>query len=337
MMKRLTKNMLLLGLLWSCLCNLQSCRKQAPVAQGVSPVPHTKRTTTTAGQVVNGLLVFPDENALHEKISALANLTEAELDAYNRNQAAYTSLYRQYQLMDEAAENETGISASEAISRKEIAFIPDDYLASLVNKDGLLAVGNQVFKYNTDDWQACSIEHLNSINTYAWANEPKQSYKKESPNYGNPEWASFPPVSTMLEVDDNGNPWPESNGRRVRAVHTTWCSWFGVYGSAGSKVKMEKLSKFAGWVNIDHSSATNQCSSYFRYYTFLTSSAGSLWAWDYYTRSENKNTSNKHVNEIVLTYRASILAGPLQHMVNNFISDVSITYAGHTRHNTWIH
>lgn len=337
MMKRLTKNMLLLGLLWSCLCNLESCRKQAPVAQGVSPVPHTKRSVTADEQVVNGLLVFGNETGLYDKIRELSSLTEAELDACNRSRTAYTSLYRQYQLMDEAAENETGISASEGISRKEIAFIPDDCFASLVNKDGLLAVGDKIYKFNTDDWQSCPIEHLDAIHTYSWANEPKQSYKKESPNYGNPEWASFPPISEMYEEDDNGTTWPTSNGRKVRAVHTTWCSWFGCYGSAGSKIKMEKWSKYGGWVNIDHDYATNQSSSNFRYYTMLTSSSGSFWAWDYYTRSNNKNTSNRHVNEIVLTYRPSVLAGPLQHQVNQFTSDVSITYAGHIKHHTWVH
>ncbi len=40
---------------------------------------------------------------------------------------------------------------------------------------------------------------------------------------------------------------------------------------------------------------------------------------------------------MVLTYKASLIAGPIQHKVNDFVSDVTIHFGGCTLHDYWLH
>ena len=316
---------------------LQSCEKKAMTNSETIKTTKSSRGNTSGILITKGVVVFSTLEHFNLKMQELKEMNESQLDNYNQSNINFISLYKQYQIMDELAENGISSSAQEAIDLKLIPHIPDNYFASVVNKNGLLAVEQTIYKYGSDGFQTAPISNLQNIESYNWSSQTILPYAKKLGNSGDQQWASFPPVSKFFEKYNGSNDWPKSNGRPVRAIHTKWCSWFGVYSSAGSKIKMEKKSLLAGWVNIDHSSASNNSSSKFRYFTQFSSSSGSYWDWDYFINSENKITSNQHVNQIVLTYKPSLIAVPLQHQVNNFISTVSITYGGKTLNDTWIH
>lgn len=313
-----------------------SCNKiKQPVANSLFSSKQNERSVGSGIQIKNGIMFFNSIDVLDLKIQELHALSEEQLDHYNKSYQDFTSLYRQYQMMDELANVGNGLSADSAIRSNLIVDIPDLVFASVVSKRGLLVVGDSIYYYSDGGFQVANYADYENTANFNWSTIAKKGFGQI--NYGNPEWASFPPCSHFFDTYDNTNSWPKHNGRTVRAVHTTWCSWFGVYSSAGTKIKLEKKSKYAGWINIEHESANNITSSNFRYYTLYSSGAGSWWAWDYYNKADSKSTSGKNVNEIILTYKVSLVAGPLQHQVNSFMNTVSITRHGCTLSTSWTH
>jgi hypothetical protein len=290
-----------------------------------------QRMVNNGISVENGIMIFSKIEDVKTQIDELANLSGEELDAYNKAQSDFTSLYRQYQIMDEAADKDLAISADSAIATKQITDIPDDLLASIVNKDGIVVVGDSVYQFLADQYRTTAKTNLNDDGSVDWSNGI-HVYAMNS-NYGDQNWASFNPESRFLYEDNNNNTWPKSNNKRVRALHTTWCSYYGFYSSIGAKVKMERHGTF-GWINIPHDVATfNDLHAYFR-----------SWEFTYYvpyTRSYiNHTTYNQNVHQKTLYYFWGVpmaISGPIQHKVNEFVSKVTITFKGATKADTWIH
>jgi hypothetical protein len=312
-----------------------SCNKNTVVNQPTQIGKQSMRVINSGLKIENGIMVFSSIDALDAKVQELHSMTSDELNLYNQSYSDFTSLYRQYQILDEQADAENGISADSTINARLIVDIPDNVFASIVSKDGLLIVADSIYYYSSGGYQVTdTINHGKNTN-FNWSIIAKKGFGQG--NNGNPEWAAFPPISKFFHTYNGSNSWPKHNGRNVRAIHTKWCSWFGVYGSAGAKIKLEKDSKYGGWINIEHANASNSTSSNFRYFTMFSGGGNQWWAWDYFTKNDNKNTSSKNVNEIVLTYKVSLIAGPLQHQVGNFVNTVSITRQGCTLTTTWNH
>ncbi len=312
-----------------------SCNKKSVVKQPTYIGKQSMRAINLGLKIEEGIMVFSSIEALDVKVQELHSMTSEELDLYNQSYSNFTSLYRQYQILDKQADADNGISADSTINARLIADIPDNIFASIVNKDGLLIVADSIYYYSSEGYQVTDTINYSNNTNFDWGALAKKGFGQG--NNGNPEWASFPPISHFFHTYNNANSWPKHNGRDVRAIHTKWCSWFGVYGSAGAKIKLEKNSRFAGWINIEHSSASNTTSSNFRYYRMFSGGGNIYWYWDYFTKSLSNNTSSKNVNEIVLTYKTSLIAGMLQHQVGNFINTVSITRNGCTLTTTWNH
>ncbi len=311
-------------------CNKNSIEKK-PTVTG----KQTMRVINSGLKIENGIMMFSSIDALDAKIKELHSMSVDELDHYNQSFYDFTSLYRQYQILDAQADAENGISADSTINARLIVDIPDNVFASVVSKDGLLILSDSIYYYSSGGYQVTDTINYGKNTNFNWNAIAKKGFGQN--NNGNPEWASFPPISHFFHTYNNVNTWPKHNGRDVRAIHTKWCSWFGVYGSAGAKIKLEKDSKYGGWINIEHANASNTTSSNFRYFTMFSGGGNTWWDWSYYNKSDSKNTSSKNVNEIVLTYKASLIAGPLQHQVGNFVNTVSITRQGCTLTTTWNH
>lgn len=289
----------------------------------------------------NGTLVFENGESLQEFINKVKKMSEDEFKSWNLENTKFTSLYRQYQIMDQNAENEIGISADSAINAKQIAWIPDDLFASAVSDKGFLAVGDSLYKYESDGFKVAPIEAIEDLDSYPFESLDNHSYTPMLPvNMGNQNWASFPPKSRFFNYDDNNNAWPKHKNRPIRATHTTWCSWFGVYTSAGARIKMEKKTKLLGWINWQHSSAHISCNSPIRYWSMW---AGPFFSWDYYFDGDIQSTSNQNVCGVIFSIRTpvsnlpTLYAGPLQHAVNGFESIATISYGGKSKSDTWVH
>jgi hypothetical protein len=312
---------------------LLSCKKEGPLqslAEAKEGNP-AMRSGVDGTSIQHGIMVFSTVENFQSKITELTEMRNEELDAYNSSSDEFISLYRKYQLMDNNAEAGISESASSAIERRAIADIPDSYFASLVNADGIIIVDGTIYQYlNTDDFRTVPADNLRPDGSINWAGA---KLFKTSSNYGNPNWASFPPVSHFFNNASNGLAWPKSNNRPVRAVHTKWCSWYGIYVSMGSKIKMEKKTIVLGWVNINHSSAS--LAPIESNYRIWVNTNG---AYTYLSASHNKYTSNQNVNEKVLDwYVAAMVTGPIQHQVGTFKSNASISYGGYSLNDNWIH
>lgn len=316
-------------------CNKSKIAQLNPLKNETQQTKKKLRVVSPGITIRNGILNFSTLDAFENKIEELHAMNTIQLEQYNSSFIDFTSLYQKYQILDTKADLEDGISADSAITSNKLVFIPDDIFASVVNDQGLLIVGDSVYYYSDSVFQTLDTARYFNTPIIDWGNIAKKS--TGTFNYGNDEWAAFSPHSRFFYVYDGINVWPTHNNRTVRAVHTKWCSWFGVYASVGAKIKLEKHSKLAGWINIDHSSASHSSSSDLRYFGSFTGGGNTWWAWYYYSESENKYTSSKKVNELVLDYKISLIAGPLQHKVNNFVSTVAITRNGCTLNSTWVH
>jgi hypothetical protein len=322
-------------LIGALLCSLVfvSCKKEIPL-QSLGETKEGNPSIRSADDgisIQHGIMVFNTVGTFQTKINELMEMNGEELNTYNSNTDEFTSLYRKYQLMDRDAEADISESASSAIERRAIADIPDSYFASLVNADGIIIVDGTIYQYlNTDDFRTVPADNLRPNGSINWTGA---KLFKTSGNYGNPAWASFPPVSRFFNNASNGLSWPTSNNRPVRAVHTKWCSWYGIYVSLGSKIKMEKKTKFLGWVNIQHSSASlAPVESNYRIWV------NNIMAYTYLSASHNQYTSNQNVNEKILDWYVSIMiTGPIQHQVGTFKSNASISYGGYSLNDLWIH
>ncbi len=266
-------------------------------------------------------------------------MSSVELNSYNQNLVEFVSLYRKYQLMDEDAETRKGISADSAINAKQIAWIPDNLFASVVNKDGYLAVGDSLYKYEAEGFRVAPISALNEISSYPFKSIEQKSYTPMLPtNYGNQNWMSMIPQSKKFDKDNNGITWPKHNGREIRGVHTKWSSWYGVYCSIGSKVKMEKKTRFWGWINWGHDYAhIIPVAAEVRVLLFTPPLLG----WQMHGQvAKNNNTHNQNVCQKVLVAYVGIIppvVGACQFKVGTFDSDIQLTYKGRTKTDNWNH
>jgi len=320
-----------------------SCKKDAQFedmnGNNTSSTSSSYATMTPDG--TSSIANFATQEAFNIQMDQLKSMDDNGLNDYNMNQTNYTSLYRQYQIMDQNAEEETGVSASYAQEAGTIVNIQDDYFASLVNKDGFLICANVIYKYSPEFYQSVALVDGSNIEDIDWNSQEQLSYKTY--NYGNKNYASFSPNSRFHYQDNSSKDWNKSNNRKVRAVHTVWCSYYGVYSSIGAKVKMEKDSSVLGWINIEHSSACNVISSPIRKLKFQSqggfdsqgnAAPGGTWTWQYSSISDTKNTTNKNVNQIVKE-GSPVIGTKTQHEVNAFVSTISVTRGGQTKSSTW--
>ncbi len=316
---------------------LQSCRKNE-ILESSNSTQDALLSESTTYTVSNGVMVFASQESMNQYLNSLIPLTEVELNEVNKESNTFTSLYRQYQKMDTEADANNGISADSAINSKLIAWIPDDIFASIVNHQGFLAVGDSLYKYESNGFKVAPIEALELLDSYPFASLDNNDYAPlfSWGNVGNQNWASFPPKSHFFEQDENSQNWPTSNGRKTRMVHTKWCSWFGIYSSIGSKVKMEKKTRYAGWINIQHDYAQLMpLASDYRYAMFTYPGLG----WHYENGASDYNqTWNQNVCQKAMMGSVGVLppvAGPCQYKVGTYQSHAFIVYKGKQRFDDW--
>jgi len=99
-----------------------SCNKESIVKQPTFIGKQSMRAINLGLKIEEGIMVFSSIEALDVKVQELHSMTSDELDLYNQSCSNFTSLYRQYQILDKQADAENGISADSTINARLIAY-----------------------------------------------------------------------------------------------------------------------------------------------------------------------------------------------------------------------
>lgn len=179
----------------------------------------------------------------------IQNMTDADRLIWSNAQTGFTSVLAAYDQADNNANNGQGITADSMIRSHRMMDVPDYAFATVLSSNGLLQIDDSIYVYTiSGDIYAVPEAYENQIADGSYLNLAgvrKMTAAGNTPE-GNCNW--FDNNREIYKLN-NGNDFPQHNGRRVRWVVTKWNSWWGVYSSCGYRLKMQKDTRFAGWVN----------------------------------------------------------------------------------------
>ncbi len=230
---------------------LNSCnKKDATTTEQV--IVKKARTSYT---VTSGILSFSNAEALVAQIEQLGNLNEPDLQAWTSAIPNFMALTEYYTQCDVNAEAGTGNSARKQMEEGTLVEIPDIRLATLLNGEGRVIVGNKIYTYQPNQMLAiCPVSALNtSTGVVTLPGNTENINMKTIPVQGILCEGNLLSVEHQWFLkDDNGDLWPTSNNRPVRALFAKWDMWFYFFSSACVKINMERKSTYGGWINIKH-------------------------------------------------------------------------------------
>ncbi|WP_118975734.1 hypothetical protein [Taibaiella koreensis] len=200
---------------------------------------------------------------------------EAPYDA-----AGFSSLRKFYEDNDrDTSDNRRNLTTDSLMRSGKILDCPDSWFATMLSKDGNIQIGDTVycFRGGTKNGESYSVPATQSP-AIAGGKSPKflPGALPHDTSFGLPlpvpEWVSgdgpdrpsgkpiceYPSglmpqwwgkVGGDMYRDDNGNPFPEHNGREVKLNYHRWRVGYIFYASTGARVQMLKDTRFAGWLS----------------------------------------------------------------------------------------
>lgn len=219
-------------------------------------------------------------NALHEKFEQPERLKEWE-ESYNRQ--GYLSLRSLYQQIDaDTAENRKAPTVDSLINSNKLLDCPDSWFATVLNKDGFIQIADTVysFKPGHEKGEAYAIParsakeisvdiiptkikgtqvHYTSFRRIPFVKWGEIGDKMVGPikfpicfNNTGPMGSFWGQVGEDIYAGDNGDTFPEHNGRTVKMNYHRWRVGYIFYASAGVRMKMWKHTRFAGWQSVTY-------------------------------------------------------------------------------------
>lgn len=201
--------------------------------------------------------------------------------AYNRQ--GYSSLRNLYEQLDaDTSDRRTAPTADSLINANKLLDCPDSWFATVVSKDGYIQIADTVysFKPGKEKGEAYAIpaRHVKSIISRV---EPEQlegtkvhftSFLRiPFPRWGEVGEEHTGPLRLPICLymgspmpnfwgqsggdiyhGDNGDPFPEHNGRTVKLNYHRWRVGYVFYASTGVRLKMWKHTRFAGWQSVTY-------------------------------------------------------------------------------------
>lgn len=225
-----------------------SCKKEqsTPIDTSNSKnMPALAREAQTGVSVEDGRLFFATDDDFKATMTALQDRSDDELVNWSNSFSGFKSLLVTYRDADAQAEADQGLSADSLVHSGKLVDVPDYAFASVLAQDGTCQIADTVFLLNPDNSiYAIPAALKNTI--------PDGSYRtmtgvqKVAVQQENCNW--FDNNRDFYNMD-NGRRFPEHNGRTVRWRISKWNSWWRFYSSCGYRLKMQKHTRFGGWMN----------------------------------------------------------------------------------------
>ncbi len=238
---------------------LYSCKKEQtlePTTQ--TAIHHSMAREANDFTVIDGRLAFASDSAFHDAMAELNAMDESQHQTWYGSISGFTSLAGFYAEQDAKAEAETGISADSLISTNQVLDIQDHALASVLNRDGMIQIGNDVhiISLNQDTVYTVAADQTDIIASRNWSSSmvKKTAVKEASCN-----WFS---QHQFYYQDDNGHDFPQHNGRATRLTLSKWNTWYLFYSTAGVRARIEKHTRLAGWLNNTNMQYVNYTSGW---------------------------------------------------------------------------
>jgi hypothetical protein len=273
-----------IGLLYAC----KQSEGMEPSPDKISKLRSVPNALINEGLTVsNGWLRFRSmENfnstmkILHGKYEQSEKLDEWE-KLYSRE--GYTSLRKLYEQIDaDTSEARKAPTVDSLIHSNQLLDCPDSWFATVLNKDGYIQIADTVysFKPGNEKGEAYAIPakqvkqilagvrptaiegtkiHLTSFLKIRFIRWPEQGYELTGPIrlsicfFGGPLMPNFWGQSGAdIYAGDNGDTFPEHNGRTVKMNYHRWRVGYIFYASTGVRMKMWKHTRFAGWQSVTY-------------------------------------------------------------------------------------
>lgn len=217
---------------------------------------------------------------LHESYEEPTRLAVWEI---TYNSQGYTSLRKYYEQIDaDTSEYRTAPTADSLIHANKLLDCPDSWFATVLSKDGFIQIADTVysFKPGTEKGEAYAIpqRHAKAIRSSVnpvGLEGTKLHYTSfmriPFPRWGNIGEEHTGPVKIPIcffngspmpnfwgqsggdiYSGDNGDTFPEHNGRTVKLNYHRWRVGYIFYASAGIRCKMWKHTRFAGWQSVTY-------------------------------------------------------------------------------------
>lgn len=238
-------------------------------------------------KVSNGWLQFASMESfnstmktLHEKYQETEKLPRWE-DAYAKE--GYTSLRKLYEQIDaDTSEYREAPTVDSLIKTNKLLDCPDSWFATVISKDGYIQIADTVysFKPGNEKGEAYAVPangikqlignvsplnikgtkvHYTSFLKVPFIRWPEQGNEHTGPirlsicAFGGPLMPNFWGQSGGdIYGGDNGDTFPEHNGRTVKMNYHRWRVGYIFYASTGVRMKMWKHTRFAGWQSVTY-------------------------------------------------------------------------------------
>ncbi|PSK90792.1 hypothetical protein B0I18_107204 [Taibaiella chishuiensis] len=273
-----------IGLLYAC---KRSGEMSPSLDLGSGNSVHGQILTKEGLGVSNGWLKFSSiesfnntMNILHEKFQEPAKLSGWE-SGYN--QKGFSSLRKTYEEIDaDTSEHRKAPTVDSLIKTNQLLDCPDSWFATVLSKDGFIQIADTVysFKPGNEKGEAYAIPvkgikellnnvhpahikgsklHFTSFLKIPFIRWPEQGNEHIGPIRLSICATSGPSMPNFwgqsggdIYAGDNGDTFPEHNGRTVKLNYHRWRVGYIFYASTGVRMKMWKHTRFAGWQSVTY-------------------------------------------------------------------------------------
>lgn len=270
---------------------LHACKQSVELQPLKSAVNVTKDAVNIGlnlrPSVSNGWLNFPSLAAfnatmqtLHEKFEQTEKLNNWESSFHKQGFTSLRSLY--HQIDADTAEYRKEPTVDSLINSNKLLDCPDSWFATVLNKDGYIQIADTVysFKPGNENGEAYAIParsvkriiagvdpsqidgtkiHLTSFKRIPFVKWGEVGDKTTGPSKfpicftnSGPMGSFWGQVGEDIYAGDNGDTFPEHNGRTVKMNYHRWRVGYIFYASAGVRMKMWKHTRFAGWQAVTY-------------------------------------------------------------------------------------
>lgn len=237
--------------------------------------------------VSNGWLKFSNMDNFNAIMKMLHNNYERteKLKEWERNYNAqgFISLRNWYEQLDaDTAEDRTAPTADSLIHANKLLDCPDSRFATVLSKDGYIQIADTVYSFKPGNEKGDAyaipsravkeiIAHVapqqikgTKVHPSSFMRIPFVRWREIGEEYtgpvklpicftsGGPMGSFWGQVGADIYGGDNGDTFPEHNGRTVKMNYHRWRVGYIFYASAGVRMKMWKHTRFAGWQSVTY-------------------------------------------------------------------------------------
>ncbi|HWV72858.1 MAG TPA: hypothetical protein VN040_14115 [Pseudosphingobacterium sp.] len=286
-MKRITNYLLKCSFLLAVLAMLISCKEKDFMGSPDQTKGSRHLQLSKEGEAVKenySWLYFPSMEVFKVTMSDLHTKYEKPgmLATWEKQFGNFISLRNAYERIDaDTSEERRAPTVDSLIRSNQLLDCPDSFFATVINKDGYIQIADTIYsfkpgmekgeafaipdKYIGEVLKGTPVRELDDVKTHytsfiripfiRWWESGENSLDLRLP-------ICFYPSGSMgnwwgqsgddIYAGDDGQVFPEHNGRQVRLNYHRWRVGYIFYASTGVRVKMWKHTRFAGWQSVTY-------------------------------------------------------------------------------------